>query len=197
MPNRVAAILLAAGQSRRMGRCKQLLPLGGTTVLGRCLDTLAAAGLDDIVVVVSPAGEAVAAEARRYTVRVVVNPEAGGDMASSLLAGRNVLATGVSGVIVALCDYPLVQPSSVVRLVEFHAAEPDRIIIPSHEGRRGHPLLVPRLILDELQGDLTLRDLVRRDPDRLRTIEVDDPGILLDMDTPEEYRRLCTLVAAS
>jgi len=197
VPERVAAILLAAGRSRRMGRCKQLLPLGGSTVLGRCLDTLVAAGLDDIVVVVSPAGEEVAAEARRYPVRVVVNPEAEGDMASSLRVGRDALAEGISGVVVALCDYPLVLPETIARLQETHHQEPDRIIIPTHDGRRGHPLLVPRLILEELEGDLTLRDLVRRDPARLRTIEVADRGILLDMDTPEEYRRLCALVAVS
>jgi molybdenum cofactor cytidylyltransferase len=187
----VAAIVAAAGLSRRMGRCKQLLELGGKTALARCLETLGAGGIREIVVVVGVTGELVATEAGRFPVQVVINNDPGGDMASSLRVGRAALAAAASAVIVALCDYPLVLPATVSSLVECHAEKPEHIIIPCHGGRRGHPLLVPRAILDELQGELTLRDLVRRDPHRLHFITVDDPGILTDMDSPEDYLRLC------
>lgn len=193
----VSAILLAAGQSRRMGSCKQLLTLGGTTVLGRCIATLQEGGVTDILVVVSTDGEAVAAEARHFPVRVVVNGERDGDMASSIRAGREALAPGSGSVMVALCDYPLVQPTTVRMLAAAAADCPDRIVIPVHSGRRGHPLLFPRSVLDELTPDRTLRDVVRRDPSRLVELPVDDPGILMDMDTPEEYGRMCRLVASS
>lgn len=191
----VAAIIAAAGLSRRMGSCKQLLDLGGKSALVRCLETLLAGGVREIVVVVGGNGDAVAAEAGRFPVRIVVNRDPDGDMASSLRVGRAALSIEASAVIIALCDYPLVQPTTIASLIKAHAAEPDRIIIPCHGDQRGHPLLFPRTVLEELQEGLTLRDLVRRDPERLRCIGVDDPGILCDMDTPEDYQRLSRSLA--
>jgi len=187
----VAAIVTAAGLSRRMGSCKQLLELGGKTALARCLETLLAGGVRDIVVVVAGNNGLVATEAGRFPVKIAVNSDPQGDMASSVRVGRTVLPTTASAVIVALCDYPLIQPVTVKRLRYAHAEEPDRIVIPCHGDQRGHPLLFPRRVLEELKGDLILRDLVRSDPSRLRCIKVDDPGILADMDTPADYRRLC------
>ena len=194
MSGRVAAILLAAGKSRRMGSCKQLLPLGDSSVIARCLGTLFEAGIDRIAVVVSPEGEGVAEAARKYPVIIVTNPEPEGDMASSVRAGRDALAACASGVIVFLCDYPLVSAGTVAGLIAGHAASPGSIIIPCHREKRGHPLLFPRAILDELAGDMILRDLVRSDPERIRRLDVDDPGVLLDMDTPEDYRHICSMV---
>jgi molybdenum cofactor cytidylyltransferase len=192
--NCLAAIVAAAGLSRRMGSCKQLLDLGGKTALARCLETLLGGGIGEIVVVVGVNGELVAAEAGRYPVRVVVNDDPAGDMASSVRAGRAALSAA-TGVIVALCDYPLVLPATVASLRKSHALEPDRIVIPCHGGQRGHPLLFPGMVLEELRGELTLRDLVRCDQNRLRCVDVNDPGILHDMDTPEDYQRLCSLLA--
>jgi molybdenum cofactor cytidylyltransferase len=127
-------------------------------------------------------------------VRTVANPEPEGDMASSVRAGRDALTGAASGVIVALCDYPLVSAAAVARLIVGHGTFPERIIIPCHQGRRGHPLLFPRAMLGELTHDLILRDLVQRDPQRVCCLEVDDPGVLLDMDTPEDYRRIRSLI---
>jgi len=195
MSNRVAAIVPAAGLSRRMGSCKQLLPLGGRTLLARCIETLLAGGVAGIVVVVGTTGERVAAEAARFPVQVVVNPDPDGDMASSVRSGRELLPGGASGVIVALCDYPLISPATIAALVAAHAGHPQSVIIPVHNGRRGHPTLFPACALDELGGAATLRDLVRRDPGRLRFLDLDDPGILLDMDTPGDYSLLQQHVA--
>ena len=193
MNGAVAAILLAAGKSRRMGSCKQLLPLGDSTMIGCCLDTLITGGVGEIVVVVSEAGHDVAEAVRSYPVRVVVSPEPEGDMASSVRAGRDALTAGAGGVIVSLCDYPLVSAATIASLIAGHGSFPGRVIIPCHQKRRGHPLLFPRTILDELVGDMILRDLVRRDPERICTLMVDDPGVLIDMDTPEDYQRICGL----
>ena len=191
--NDIAAILLAAGQSRRMGSCKQLLPLGETTVIGRCITTLRAAGIDRIVVVVASDGDAVAEEAGRFPpVLIVRNPTTEGDMASSVRVGRESPATEACGVVVALCDCPLVQPATVRLLLDAGRAHPGRIIIPLHAGRRGHPLLIPRPILNELTECLTLRDIVRCDPARVVELPVADPGVLQDMDTPEDFRRICS-----
>jgi molybdenum cofactor cytidylyltransferase len=190
----VAAILLAAGQSRRMGSCKQLLPLGEGRVIDRCLEALLTGGIGEVAVVVAENGDAVAAAAREYPVRVVVNREPDGDMSSSVRCGRDALSAAGSGVIVSLCDYPLVSAATIAALIAAHGESPGSIIMPCHGGRRGHPLLFSRPILDELTDDLILRDLVRRDPGRLRCFDVDDPGVLLDMDTPEDYLSICSMI---
>ncbi len=190
----VAAIILAAGKSLRMGSCKQLLPLGNGTVIARCLDTLVASGIEDIVVVVSPEGNGVADAARRYPVKITVNPESEGDMASSVRSGRDALISEAGGVIVFLCDYPLVSADTITSLIEEHEKSPGSIIIPCHGEKRGHPLLFPRAVLDGLANDMILRDLVRRDTERVRCLDVIDPGVLLDMDTPEDYLRICSMM---
>lgn len=187
--------MLAAGRSRRMGSCKQLLPLGGTTVIDRCLTTLQQGGIGDIVVVVSESGQQIAAAARKYDVRVVVNRVDDGDMASSVRAGRDALDAGTSGIMVALSDYPLVSPETVSLLVHLHDIFPDFIITPVHEGRRGHPLLFARSILDELAEGMTLRDVVQNDLHRIYEVPVNDIGILMDMDTPDDYIRAGTMLA--
>lgn len=191
MSGKTAAILLAAGLSQRMGSCKQLLPLGDVSVLARCLGTLLAAGIEKTIVVVSPAGDAVAAEAGKFPVQVVVNGEPEGDMASSIRAGRDALPDAVERVVVALCDHPLVQPATVATMIRIGNTHPESIIIPCHSGRRGHPLLLPKQILQELHTGMTLRDVVRNNPQRIIEFPVDDEGAVLDMDTPEDYRVAC------
>jgi molybdenum cofactor cytidylyltransferase len=189
----VAAILLAAGKSQRMGSCKQLLPLGEKTVIIRCLEALITGGADEITVVVSKTGDEVVKAVQHYPVKIVVNPESAGDMASSVRAGRDALTAEASGVIVSLCDYPLVSMQTISRLIGEHGNFPGKIIIPCHQERRGHPLLFPRAILNELINDLILRDLVRQEPERILCLNVNDPGVLLDMDTPEDYRHICSM----
>jgi len=194
MNHNVAAILLAAGKSQRMGRCKQLLKLGDKTVIDRCLETLLAGEVTDIVVVISEAGQSVADAVDGYPVKTVVNPSFDGDMASSIRVGRDSLATDASGVIISLCDYPLVSSTTIAKLISQHQSDPDKIIIPCHDGKRGHPLLFPRTLLDQLAAGMILRDLVRAHAQLIHHLETDDRGILIDMDTPEDYHRICTMI---
>lgn len=197
MNGHVAAILLAAGKSCRMGRCKQLLPLGDSTVINRCIGALVTGGAGEIVVVVSEEGQKVTEAVRAYPVRIVVNPEPEGDMASSARAGRDALTAEATGVIVSLCDFPLVSAGTIASLIAEHEGSPGSIIVPCHREQRGHPLLFPREILNELASGMILRDLVWRDPDRLHFLDVDDPGVLIDMDTPEDYQRICDMIQST
>jgi len=193
MTDSVAAILLAAGASRRMGACKQLLQLEGTTVLARCLETLLHGGIQEVIVVVAPSGDEVATAAASYPVRVVRNAEPDGDMATSICTGRDALPPLATGVVIALCDHPLVRAQTISRLAEEHLRSPESIIIPCHDGRRGHPPLVPRRLLDDLETPLTLRDLLRDNKDLIHHLELPDDGVLIDMDTPEDYRRIAAM----
>ena len=140
--------------------------------------------------VVGPQGDAVAEEARRHPIRIVRTKDPHGDMACSVRTGREALSPTISGVLIAPCDHPLVTYGTVAGLIEAHYRDPAAIIIPTHAGRRGHPTCFPRSILDELDDTGTLRDLVRRAPNRLCHLETTDQGVVLDMDTPEDYQRI-------
>jgi len=180
-----------------MGRCKQLLPLGKETVIARCIETLCQAGIDEIIVVVSAEGKEVAAEAMRFPVRVVINQELEGDMASSVRTGSEALSADITGVVITLCDQPLVQSATVKQLIGAYRSYPNHIIAPHLAGQKGHPLLFPRQVLSELHDCQTLRDVVRNDPSRVIELPVSDVGVLLDMDTPEDYSKICSQVTAS
>lgn len=194
MKTAVSALLLAAGKSSRMGRCKPLLPLGNGTVIDRCLKTLHQGGVSNIAVVVSINGEDVARAALDHGVQIVVNPDESGDMASSIQVGRDNTNSETTGIIVALCDYPLVLPSTVKALIDQHAKHPESIITPTCQGRRGHPLLLPRSILAELTAGKTLRDVLRKAATQIREVPLEDTGILIDMDTPDDYRTVCGML---
>lgn len=187
MKHDVSAILLAAGKSTRMGRCKQLLPLAGHPTIVRCIQTLVAAGITDIVVVTGANRDAIASAIGHLPVRMVVNPDHAGDMASSVIAGLGAVPEDCRGVMICLADQPLVSVESCRRLLEQHAAAPDKTTIPLFEGKRGHPVVLPLHLATELQTGGTLRDIISRHQDRLQLVEVSDRGVLLDMDTPEDY----------
>ncbi len=183
----VSAILLAAGSSRRMGRTKQLLLLGDKPVISHCVDALMEAGISEITVVVNACGNGLADHLRGLSVAVAVNDNADSDMAKSVRTGIKRLRNSSSAVLICLSDHPLVAPETIKMIVYEHQTSPDAIIIPEHHGRRGHPSLFPRRILDEIFSGVTLRDIVRKDPARVRLVPVQDEGVVLDMDTPEDY----------
>ena len=173
-----------------MGSCKQLLPLAGKTVIAHCLETLLAGGSAELIVVVSPDGDEVARAARDYPVQVVINADPEGDMAASVRTGRDALSSSVTAVVVALCDYPLVTVETIKDLIKAHRRNPEDIIIPCYQARRGHPPLFPRQLLEELAAPLTLQNLLRANPQRIEHLPVADQGVLIDMDTPEDYQRV-------
>lgn len=150
-------------------------------------------GINEVIVVVGPKGGTLEKTVRSYPVTIAHTLDPGGDMAASVRTGREALPTTVSGVVIALSDHPLVSPKTVALLVRLHSENQESIIIPTHKGEKGHPCLFPRKILNELQGPLTLRDLVRSRPERVHLVEVNDQGVLLDMDTPEDYMQIAEI----
>lgn len=186
----VSALLLAAGESVRMGRAKQLLSVGGRPAVVRCLESILEAGVDDVTVVIRPGAKDVAEALRGFPVRLAVNDRLGSDMAASVRAGLGATDARATGILVCLSDYPLVKPFTLAAMKQEHLAGPGAIVIPTHQGRKGHPTLFPRSALAEIATLPTLRDIIRRHRDLIVHLEVDDEGILLDMDTPEDYRRI-------
>jgi CTP:molybdopterin cytidylyltransferase MocA len=187
---RIAALLLAAGRSERMGRCKQLLPLSGRPLIRHCLETLLAAGVDDIIVVLGAWGREIAPVIRDLPVTMVQNPDPASDMAGSVRAGFAALADDTGAVLVCLGDHPLVKPATVRAITGRHAQQADKIIIPVCRGSKGHPTLFPRAVIAEILTAPTLRDIVRKDSERVMLLPVDDQGVTVDIDTPEDWRRV-------
>ncbi len=187
----IAALILAAGESKRMGKAKMLLPWGMTTILGQVIHVFQEAGVDEILVVtggdrakVEPAAEALGAS-------TVFNPAyASGEMSSSLQVGLRAMAVGVDAVFVALGDQPQIQPQTIERIAQRYAETAAGFIVPSYQMRRGHPWLVARMHWDDIlqmQPPQTLRDFLNQNADAISYLMVDTPTILQDIDTPEDY----------
>lgn len=189
----ISGILLAAGASRRMGTPKALLPCQGQTFLERGCAAFLAAGVDELVVVLGAQAEAVRRAVPVHPlVRTVVNTRAFQGQLSSLTVGIGVLSPGSEAAVVNLVDHPLVQAATIEALIAAFLEMPAPILVASYRGRRGHPVLFSRQVYGELLAaplDQGAKAVVRKDPTRVREIPLDDPGILADIDTPEDYVR--------
>jgi CTP:molybdopterin cytidylyltransferase MocA len=170
-----------------MGQTKQLLRLGDKTVIRHCIDALVGGGVNEILVVVAACGNRLTPHLRGLPVSIAVNETPYSDMAESVRAGLKQLRHYTSSVLVCLSDHPLVSAETIRFVIREHREFPDAIIIPEYDGRRGHPSLFPRSLLDEIFSGVTLRDIVRRDPARVRLAPVRDEGVVLDMDTRKDY----------
>lgn len=188
MEPRVSAILLAAGESRRMGTCKQLLQLVGRPVIVHCLEAIMASGVNEVIVVTGANGDAVAATVGHLSVKVVRNHFIDSGMADSVRVGLESVADSCSGVMICLADQPLIDIESYRQLLLQHAETPKKILIPVFEGQKGHPAIFPYELLHPFPEDMTLRDVVWKNPRQVRLIEVYDQGVALDMDTPSDYQ---------
>ena len=178
-----------------MGCCKPLLLLGDKPAIRWCLDSLAGAGLDEVVVVLGTNGEEIAENIAALPVTLAWNRAADSDMAGSVKIGLEQASRESSAFLIFPVDYPLVAPATIRRLLAEQDRYRDDIIIPTHQGRKGHPVLFPRPILEELARFSTLREIIRHHPQRQRMLAVADEAVLLEMDTPAEYRQLQTWMA--
>lgn len=179
-----------------MGSCKQLLPLGNITVIEHCLGSLLKAGIQDITLVVSAKGNEIIESVSQWPVAVVINRDENSDMAASVRVGLTAVRNDSTGVLIALSDHPLATAGTCSLLVECHHADPSQILIPTHHGKKGHPTLFPRILLDELANVPTLREIARAHHDLVRLVPVPDEGVILDMDTWEEYQHIVARYSA-
>ena len=193
MPDRVRAILLAGGESRRMGVCKQTLPLGGKPVIVHCVDALTDAGILEITVVVGKYGNAIRQAFENLKVDVVENDLPGADMADSVRTGLAAMNHDPAGVMICLSDHPLVKSGTIKKLLEIHRISPVQILIPVCQARNGHPVIFPTELLKHIHHGGTLRDIIQSNPDRVRRIPVDDAGVIMDMDTQDDYKTIINI----
>jgi len=169
-----------------MGLTKQLLQLGEKPVIRHCIDALIAVRIPEIVVVINTTDNGIIQALSGLPVSIVANKTQGSDMAESVRTGLTVIGNA-TGILVCLSDHPLVRSETIEALITEHMNLPDKIVIPCYDGRRGHPSLFPKSVLLDLHSGDTLRDIIRKDPHRVVLIDTGDEGVVLDMDTPEEF----------
>jgi molybdenum cofactor cytidylyltransferase len=189
----IGAVVLAAGASSRMGRPKALLPVEGTTFVGQVLSTLRSAGVSTVRVVLGQQAEEIRQRAGLRTDLVVINPTPEAGMLSSVRHGVRALPEEVDGFLLWPVDHPTVLPETVRKLVAAFREGGAPIVVPVHAGRRGHPVLFAAQLKDELlraPDAVGARAVVVAHEDGLRTVEVHDPGVVADVDTPEAYARI-------
>jgi len=187
----LAALVLAAGYSSRMGAFKPLLPLGGSTVIERAVSSFLRAGVRDVRVVVGHKAEALEPVLARLGVSTILNAAYQTGMYSSVVAGVNSLDAQTTAFFVLPVDTPLVKPRTVRALSQAFRAARSGIIYPCFQQQRGHPPLISASYIREILAWARpggLRALLQEHRDASLDVEVPDQGILLDVDTPEDYR---------
>ena len=192
----LAALILAAGYSSRMGQFKPLLSLDEKTVIESTIATFRNAGITRISVITGHESAQLQPFLKSRGVSVVHNPDYASGMYSSVQAGIKSLPADIDACFLLPADIPLVRPSTVITITEYYRSIRPSIIYPVFQGQHGHPPLIARSLFAEiLAGDGAggLRALLQHHQADASEVEVFDEGVLLDMDTPEDYERLVKL----
>lgn len=188
----IAAVVMAAGQSKRMGTPKMALPWGKTTVIGRVVSVLQESGIQEIVVVTGGDEDEVKRALSGASARIAPNPQfKNTEMLRSFQIGITSLPEKVSATLVVLGDQPQIEMEVVRKVCERFLNRASKIVVPSFQMRRGHPWLVERALWSEILGldsSMNLRSFLNTHADEIDYILTDRASILADLDTPEDYR---------
>ena len=187
----IVGILLSAGESRRMGTPKQLLPWGKTTVLQRVIDSASASRLERVLLILGYRADEMA---NRITVSsktsILVNRNFRDGMSSSVRCGIQNAPSDAEAFMLLLGDQPLVDAHTIDRLIDSYRMVGQGIVIPVYGGRRGHPVIFDSRYRTELLSisDQGAREVVNRHAGDIFEVRMDSPNILADMDTPQDYQ---------
>ena len=186
----ITGLVLAAGRSERMGTPKQLLQFGSLTLIEQVIRTLTRSRLGkDVVVVLGHRAEEIVARVSGLSVRLAYNPDPEGDMISSIRCGLAYIPPD-QAFLIALGDQPLVTTGIVDRLIDEYERRPEGMVLPVHEGKRGHPMILSpayreEILFESMPGGLkAMRD---RHADSVRPVPVDTDAVLIDLDYRSDY----------
>jgi len=184
------AVVLAAGESRRMGKPKLLLPVGHKTMIERVLDQVIASDVDGVLVVLGSNWERVSEQIKKYHVKVTVNPRFRLGMLSSVNWGFQALPREAMAALFVLADQPGIPTEVFNKVIAAYKASPRGIVLPVYKGERGHPVLIDRKYEAEAKRtdpEIGLRSLVYGHPEDVLEVEVSTAAIARDIDTPSDY----------
>jgi molybdenum cofactor cytidylyltransferase len=193
--NPVAAVVLAAGGSTRMGTTKQLLPVGGQPMVRRVTAAACAAGLAQVIVVIGAQAGAVRRALTDLQVDIVVNEGWQEGMSTSIHAGIHALRPDIQALLVLLGDQPAVTTAVIQAVVHRHQTTASPIVVPVYRGRRGNPVLFHRSLFADLlavEGDQGGRALIARHADLVDRLDLKDVAVITDVDTPRDYEKVRT-----
>lgn len=194
----ISAVVLAAGSSSRMGRPKPLVPLGEVPLLARVLASVRRSAVGQVVVVLGHEADRVRREVSMDGATIVVNPDYEAGMSTSIRAGLRAADPRAEGFLIVLADQPFVSAATMDALIRRRAESAAKIIIPTYRGIRGNPVLLDRDLSSEalaIKGDQGCRAIFGDHEAEILEVPVDDPGVILDLDTEEQVARAQAAVA--
>lgn len=188
----IYGLLLAAGQSVRMGQPKQLLSWRGQPLVAHIAAEALAVPLTGLVVVVGAAEDAVRAALRDLPVTIIPNPDFAAGLSTSLATGLRALPATADAAMILLVDQPLVTARLMRQLINAYQSRPDVLaVIPRYRGQRGNPVIIAAPLFNELyqlSGDSGARTVLERYSDQICWLDVDDPAVVTDVDTPAAWQ---------
>jgi molybdenum cofactor cytidylyltransferase len=188
--SRISAVLLGAGESRRMGVDKLSLPWGRKSMLGHCFETLLRSEVYELIVVLSTRNKGVRNQFRGRKVRTVINPLSKMGMSSSIRRGLRKIHPHCHGILIALGDQPLLKTRTINALIRTFDQGRGGIIVPSFRGIRGNPVIFDRRFKKELlnlRGDVGGRSIIESHSEDVRVVPVKSIGVVRDVDTWSAY----------
>jgi molybdenum cofactor cytidylyltransferase len=189
----ISAVLLAAGESRRMGDFKQLLRLGDKSFVEHCVDNLLASRVGEVIVVTGHRQSEVQSAIVDRGVIFAYNSEYQSGMTSSIKCGMRAVSKSSNACILALVDQPWIDPNVINRIIETYEKTQPLIVIPTYQGKNGHPILLDLTLKKEIlsiDSSQSLREVVHAHQGETARVEVSDQRVLEDCDSAEDYERM-------
>ena len=187
----ISAILLAAGESKRMGRPKLLLKWGQWTMVEKSVDTLLASKIDELIVVIGYKARTILRRLGARRLKAVINRQYRMGMSTSIRRGLEQVSSKSEAILIALADQPFVETDLIDHLIDVYRRNPHKIVLPSYKGKRGHPVILNRFRYKEemgnLTGDVGCRPILNRHPEDILEVKVESEGAITDIDSWEEY----------
>jgi molybdenum cofactor cytidylyltransferase len=188
----ISAIILAAGESKRMGESKLLLKWGEASIFEQTLDHYLASAVNEVAVILGNRAAEMEKLIGDRSVTIGINPAYAKGMSTSIVIGINVMSPRTQGIMLALADQPSVASQTIDRLIQTFQQKKKGIVLPTYHGQKGNPVIFDIKYRNELlalQGDVGGREIVHRHYDDIQEVPVENRGVLIDIDTPEDYRR--------
>jgi molybdenum cofactor cytidylyltransferase len=188
----ITGIILAAGESKRMGKPKMLLPFGESTILETVIASARDTQLHNVRVVLGSGREEIEKKIHDPGIRIVSNPDYKKGMLSSVQCGLREIGPGISAVMILLGDQPMIGKAVIERMIKAYRTTEKSILVATFNGKRGHPLLFHASYIPEIlafPSGSSLKSLLTKHSGQVQEVETGEPGILRDIDTEKEYQK--------